>query len=180
MLRIATIPTIALPSRVIDALQVIGASLFIAICAEIRIPLFFTPVPFTLQTFAILLVASVFGSKKGSLAVLGYIFKSYFTFPLLLGQPFALAALFGPNAGYIYGFIVQAYLTGLYFEHSKNSSHLKILSALIGICVLELIIGSIWLATFVGWQSVILMGIAPFVPGEILKSIAVTAYHKKR
>lgn len=161
-------------------LQIIGASLFIAICAQIRIPLFFTPVPITLQTFAILLVGSILGSKKGTLAILTYIAEALFCLPVLTGGAFGMAVFMGATGGYIFGFIAQAYLAGLYFETSMRRSSLTTLAALSGICFLQLAMGSIWLAHFVGWKSAFVMGFAPFIPGEILKSLAITSYHQRK
>lgn len=169
-----------LSSRTRDILHILGASLFIAICAQIRIPLFFTPVPITLQTLAALLVGSVLGSKKGILAALAYIAEGLFGLPVFAGGACSLACLFGPTGGYIVGYPIQAALAGLYFERVSHRSRGKTLAAMITICALQMGVGCLWLAPYVGWQNVFLMGFLPFIPGEILKSMVVTAYCKDR
>ena len=50
--------------------QVLGASLFIAFCAQLSLPLYFTPVPLSGQTFAVMLVGATMGSRKGTWSVL--------------------------------------------------------------------------------------------------------------
>jgi len=65
--------------------QVILCSGIIALCAQIRIPLPFTPVPITMQTFAVMMIGGMLGSKNGALCVLMYLAEASFGLPVLRG-----------------------------------------------------------------------------------------------
>ena len=167
--------------KAVDVFSIIGASFFIALCAQVEIPLFFTPVPLTLQTLSVLLVGATLGSKKGALALGAYFIEALCGWPILAGGAAGFTALLGAHGGYLLGFAVQAYLTGLYFENSKHDrSYGKTLFALISICMLQLIMGSLWLAAYVGWKNAFVMGMYPFIPGEIFKSLAVVSYFRSK
>lgn len=162
-----------------DTLQVIGGSLFIALCAQIAIPLPFTPIPITGQTFAVLLLGATMGSKKGFLCLLAYLTEICLGLPVLPAAAIAPWTLFGLKSGYYIGMAVQAYLAGLCMEHSRSRGSL--LFGLIGACAVQLAFGSWILSSFVGgFANAMVMGFLPFIPGEILKSIAVASYVSKR
>ena len=161
-------------------LQIIGASLFIALCAQIRIPLFFTPVPITCQTLAVMLIGALLGSKKGALAVLLYLAEAAVGLPVLAEGNFGIANLIGVRAGYLVGFVAQSYLIGKFFESQKSISGIKTLFVLLASSVVQMGLGVLWLAHFVGLQNVMLMGFYPFIPGEVIKAFAVTLYLKSR
>lgn len=155
--------------------QIFLASLLIGLLAQIKIPLFFTPVPITGQTLAIMLVAAALGCKKGSLAVLCYLAEGCLGLPVWAGGGFGILALAGPTGGYFLGFILQAFLIGLFLERQRP--HLFFAFFLPGI--LQLGIGSLWLAQWTGWTSALLLGFVPFIPGELLKIAIATSYYKK-
>jgi biotin transport system substrate-specific component len=154
-------------------IQVIAASFFIALCAQISIPLFFTPVPLSLSSFAVLLVGIMLGPKKGAASVMLYIAEGSLGLPVFAGGAFGLANFIGPRGGYLIGFIFQAYLAGWLSKQSKNMSQSKILFGFFSICLLQMLLGVVWLAQFVGWGHVLTMGFYPFLFGEFLKSLAV-------
>ena len=81
--------------------------------AQVRIPLPFTPVPITGQTFAVLLVGAVLGSRRGAASLLLYLMQGLVGLPFFAGGTSGLAILLGPTGGYLVGFIVAAYLVGL-------------------------------------------------------------------
>src|SRR5271156_5890585 len=92
--------------RVLDAASqvaiVIGASLFVALCARITLPLPFTPVPLTVQNFGVLLVGLLLGSKRGFAALALYLAEgavgmAVFSLPGIGG----MAQLLGPTGGYL-------------------------------------------------------------------------------
>jgi biotin transport system substrate-specific component len=79
-------------------LQVIGASFLIAFCAQIRIPLFFTPVPLTGHVLAVLFVGALLGSRNGALSVLLYLFEGgILNLPVFSNGNFGFAHFFGPT-----------------------------------------------------------------------------------
>ena len=99
-----------------DALLVVGFSLLTALCARIVIPLPFTPVPITGQTFAVLLTGAALGARRGAAAIVLYVLEGLAGLPVFAGGASGLARLLGPTGGYLLGFIAAAYLTGTLAE----------------------------------------------------------------
>ncbi len=166
-------------SLTLQAIQVIAASFLIAFCAQIRIPLYFTPVNITLQTLSILFIGAILGKKKGSLAVLAYLAQTCLGLPVLQGGLSDPLALIGPRGGYLIGFIAQAYIMGWGVEKLQRFSFGKTLSLTALACMTQLGCGVLWLAPFVGWNNVLLMGLYPFICGEMIKAFLVMTYLKK-
>ncbi len=162
------------------AVQIIFASLFLGICAQISIPLYFTPVPLTGQTFGILLVGSLLGSRKGALAALLYLIEGCLGMPVWASGAFGLHHFAGPTGGYLMAYPIQAFLAGWIVEKQQKFSTAKTAAALSFICLAQLGIGSLWLSLYVGIKNVLMMGFYPFIPGEIVKAFAVAAYLKTR
>lgn len=156
-------------SRYLAIGQVVLATLFIALCAGIRIPLPFTPVPLSLQTFAIMLVGGTLGSRKGALAVVLYLAEALIGLPVLTGWRADPTFLLSPVAGYLVGFVFQAYVTGLFSERAKNLGQTKAVLGYFLASFFTLGCGALWLSRFVGAENAILLGVIPFLPGDILK-----------
>lgn len=88
---------------------VLGASLFIAVAAQVSVP--FYPVPLTLQTLAILLVGFALGARLGAFAVLAYLAEGAMGLPVFANFNNG-AAFFGPTAGFLVGFLALAWIAG--------------------------------------------------------------------
>ncbi len=155
-----------------DLLTIIGGSLFIALLAQIKIPLFFTPVPLSLQTFGIMLIGAFLGSKRGGLAALLYLAQISFGLPFAAGGVSNPLALAGITGGYLIAMGAQAFLIGMLFESRKSSSPQKLIFQMLLISVLQLGFGALWLALFAGMKSALALGFIPFLPGELLKCVA--------
>ncbi len=97
-------------SAIKQAGLVLGASLFIAIAAQISVPMF--PVPMTLQTLAILLVGFTLGARLGTAALITYLAEGAMGLPVFANAGNG-AAFFGPTAGFLVGFVGVAFLAGL-------------------------------------------------------------------
>ena len=95
------------------AAMVLGGSLFIAIAAQISVPMY--PVPMTLQTLAILLVGLSFGSRLGALTVIAYLAEGAMGLPVFANAMNG-AAFFGPTAGFLVGFVGLAWVAGFAAE----------------------------------------------------------------
>lgn len=157
-------------SFVSHVLQIIGGSLFIAMCAQICIPLPFTPVPITGQTFAILLVGGLLGRKKGALSVLAYLAEITVGLPFLAGGLSKPLAMIGPSGGYLLGMVLQAGMVGWFAKRKTYTRNKLLAGSLLAVC-LQLAMGAAWLSHFVGSENAFMMGVAPFIPGEIIKLI---------
>lgn len=97
-------------SLVSKALLVLAGSAFIAVAAQISVPM--VPVPMTLQTLAILMVGLTMGSRLGALTVLVYLAEGAMGLPVFAEGKSTLA-LIGPSAGFLVGFVGMAFIAGL-------------------------------------------------------------------
>jgi biotin transport system substrate-specific component len=162
--------------RKLSILQILGASLLIGLLAQIRIPLYFTPVPITGQTLAVMLIGALLGSRKGSLAVICYLIQGAFGMPVFAGGSFGLIHFTGPSGGYLFGFVLQAYLIGLLFEQKNILSRMPVFLKIFLPGIIQLVIGTVWLANFTGWNSAWTCGFYPFILGELIKVGLTTSY----
>jgi biotin transport system substrate-specific component len=96
-----------------QALLVLGGSLFIALAAQINVPMF--PVPMTLQTLAVLIVGLSFGARLGALTLLAYLAEGAAGLPVFANAMNG-AAFFGPTAGFLLGFVGLAWVVGFAAE----------------------------------------------------------------
>lgn len=176
-----------------QALQLLLANLLLVLCSKIAIPLPGTPVPLTLQTFGVLLIAVLFGARTSALATALYLVEGASGLPVF--QPFGAPAglrLFGPTAGYLLSFPVAAFVTGRLIEmlsapvssarqqEGKNGQALggvslwiAISAALVSGEAIILLCGWAWLASLVGAAPALAQGVLPFLPGDLLKLAAV-------
>ncbi len=162
------VPTL---SRLGNAALIFAASLFIGLMAHVRLPLPFTPVPITGQTFAVLLVGAALGSRRGAAAGLAYLAEGAAGLPVFAGGA-GPAYLLGPTGGYLLGFIAAAFLTGRLAERGGDR---RFATAWVGFLLGEAAIyalGVPWLAHFVGFPQAVAMGLLPFIVGDIVKAIA--------
>jgi biotin transport system substrate-specific component len=96
-----------------DVSLVVGASLLVALSARVTLPLPMTPVPLTLQNFAVLLVGLLLGSRRGAAALALYIAEGAMGFPVFNPTgPGGLAQLFGPTGGYLMAYPLAAWTAG--------------------------------------------------------------------
>jgi len=155
------------------------ANLLLVACSQVRIPLPFTPVPITGQTFGVLLLGALLGSRYGTAVVAAYVLEGVIGLPVFAGWKGGVAALFGPTGGYIIGFVFAAFVVGRLIEFGwAKRFDLTLTALLIGNAVIYAF-GLPWLAFFVGWDKTLQLGLLPFLPGDLLKlaaaSVAVKA-----
>lgn len=166
-------------SRITPLLQIVAASFFIGLCAQIKIPLYFTPVPLTGQTFAVLLIATLLNRHHALWATLLYLIEGAFGLPVWAGGASGLHHLFGPTGGYLLSYPLQVFLVSYLMKKQQSMHFLNTATALIFACCIQMGIGTLWLAAFVGAKQAPMMGFYPFLPGEIFKSLIVTSYFLK-
>lgn len=152
-----------------NLLLILGGSLLIAGSAQIAIPLPFSPVPITGQTFAVLLMGATLGSKRGALCVLTYLTEGVAGLPVFSGAGAGIATLAGPTGGYLVGYLAAAYLTGWLAERGWDRRlRSNFLAMLLGNVVIY-VFGLAWLGVLVGYDKVLALGLLPFIPGDLLK-----------
>ncbi|GAP06219.1 MAG TPA: biotin transporter BioY [Anaerolinea thermolimosa] len=152
-----------------EVILILGCSWLIALSAQVVIPL--QPVPVTGQTLGVLLAGALLGSKRGAMTVLTYLLQGVLGLPVFAGGTSGLARVFGPTGGYLLGFVVAAFVVGWLSERGWDRRFITmIFSMLIGNAVIYTL-GLPWLAIYVGWGSVMKLGLVPFIAGDILKVI---------
>ncbi|HTY13381.1 MAG TPA: biotin transporter BioY [Candidatus Omnitrophota bacterium] len=151
-------------------------SLLIAACSQVMIPLPFSPVPITGQTFAVVLAGLVLGRNRALAAMMMYVFEGVLGLPVFSpGGAFGIARLLGPTGGYIIGFMAAAYFAGYMAEKGWDRSFFKMMLVMIGALALIYSFGMLRLAAFIPMNKVLLAGLLPFLPGEIIKMTLVSA-----
>lgn len=157
-------------SFAMQAVLVVSASVFIALCAKVTLPLPLTPVPLTVQNFGVLLVALLLGSRRGAAALLLYLAQGAAGLPVF--NPVGLggiAQLFGPTGGYLLAYPVVAFVTGWLAERGPRSFGRFALAATVGEVVL--FAGGVgWLYALTGsFEQAAAFGLYPFFFAEVMK-----------
>jgi biotin transport system substrate-specific component len=161
-----------------NAMRIAAANVLLLLCAQIALPLPWTPVPITGQTLGVMLVALLLGSRRGSLAVILYLLEGAAGLPVF--QPFGApgaARFFSPTAGYLLACPLAAFLIGWLLERSVRRSIFRLTTALLAGEVIILAAGCAWLAAQFGWGpgAAFRAGALPFLPGEAVKIALVLA-----
>lgn len=164
-----------------DLVAVVTFALLTAAAAQISIPLGFTPVPITGQTFAVLLSGGVLGASRGALSQLLYVGLG------AIGLPFYADGASGITAdgaliatfGYLFGFVIAAWVVGLMAERQQDRSVISAIPAFLAGTAIIYLFGSLFLAWSLGIPfaadlsepSALAFGIAPFIIGDFIKSV---------
>lgn len=155
---------------------VLAGSWLIAASSWITTPMY--PVPMTLQTFAILLIAGLAGARLAAASVITWLAQAALGLPLLADGAGGLDHFSGPTAGYLAGFVIAAFACGWLTEMPKLRGWLPMLVVfLLGHAVI-LAAGWLRLAALIGAESAWDNGVAPFVLGAVLKSALAVAVVK--
>jgi len=156
---------------------VIAASLFVALCARVTVPLPFTPVPLTLQNFGVLTVGLLLGSRRGFAALALYLVEGAVGLPVfspaILGS--GITHLVGPTGGFLMAYPLVAFTAGYIYEHSSRRFAWAASSAVVA----ELVLfagGLSWLAVLTNSVSLALKyGLYWFVFAEVIKVLMAAA-----
>jgi len=165
-----------------------------AVGAFIAIPLPFSPVPIVLQNFFILLIALVLGPRMGTASVALYLLVGALGLPVFAGGKGGFAHFFGPTGGYLAGFLLSAWITGVLSAGGHRQKNREPRAATKGNAqktkfrfqdaaaaaagVLSVyLLGIPWLAYKLGfdWKKALIVGFLPFIAGDVLKAAAAAA-----
>ena len=167
------IALVVLPGSLLwKSVLVLAGSALIALAAQVRIPLPFSPVPVTGQTFAVLLVAAALG-RLGLASVIAYLIEGAIGLPVFAGGTFGVATIVGPTGGYLIGFALAAALVGSAAERGWDRHLATALAAMLLGEVAIYLCGLPWLARFVPAGRVLDLGLFPFIPGDLFKMVLV-------
>ena len=155
-----------------NAVLIVLFSLITAAAAQVSIPLPFTPVPITGQTFAVLLTGALLGSRLGALSLLLYLAEGAAGLPVFALGRSGLATLLGPTGGYLLAFPVAAFVVGWLAERGWDR---RVFTTALAMLLGNLVIyagGVPWLARFVGGlPEAVALGMVPFLPGDAIKLV---------
>lgn len=158
-------------SRLTQVLMILGGSVFIAIAAQISIPMF--PVPMTLQTLAILIVGLTFGARLGAATLLVYLGEGAMGLPVFANGAGTLAYMMGPTGGFLVGFVLMAWLAGLAAERGVATRFVPTAAVALAVSALLYLPGLLWPALVMGkaWDSLWLYWMSPFLLGDAVKAV---------
>ena len=150
-------------------LVALGTAL-LTLSAKVNLPLPY--VPMTLQTLIVVVIGAAYGWRLGGVTLLAYLAVGAIGLPVFAGPVGGLAPLTGPTAGYLYGFVAAAVVTGWLSERGWDRSMLLLFVAMALGHLLILCAGFAWLAfgMKLGVEKAWLVGIAPFIAGALIKN----------
>ncbi|WP_370123508.1 biotin transporter BioY [Bradyrhizobium sp. USDA 329] len=162
------------PGETVGALRavvliVLGTALM-ALSAKVNLPLPY--VPMTLQTLVVLMIGAAYGWRLGSATMIAYLAEGAMGLPVFAGPVGGIAPLVGPTAGYLFGFVLAAFVTGWLAERGWDRSVLLLFAAMAVGHIAILAAGFGWLAFGLGlgaakaWQ----VGIVPFIAASLVKN----------
>jgi biotin transport system substrate-specific component len=142
-----------------------------AVGAYIHIPI--GPVPIVLSTLFVLLSGLLLGSRWGLISMGLYLLVGAMGIPVFAGGKGGLAHFFGPTGGYLFGYVLSAWVAGFISERSHQSAVLQIIAIIFGSLAIY-VIGVPWLkmVTNMSWEKSLLVGMVPFLIGDTVKGAA--------
>lgn len=163
----------------------LGMACLIGILAQVRIPLPFSPVPITGQTFGVLLAAIALGQGWGIISIAFYLALGIAGIPWFNGMVGGIQALAGPTGGYLIGFMLAASFLGYFVNKFAKTRNYWALLGLMLFADFVLIFGpgllqlSLWLNLVshnsISFSQLLAMGLVPFIIGDVIKVAAAAA-----
>ncbi|MEO6504426.1 MAG: biotin transporter BioY [Terrimesophilobacter sp.] len=162
-------------SAVTDLALVASGTALTALSAQLIIPMY--PVPFTMQTFVVLIVGSTLGTTRGTLSMLLYAVLGLVGLPIFGGASAGAAVLFGASGGYIIGFIFAAALTGWLAQSNWDKKYLGAAVSFVagGVVIFAFGLMGLSMSLHLGLQDTLAGGLYPFAITEVLKAALATA-----
>ena len=157
-----------------NILLVLSGTIFLALMSQLSITLPFTPVPITGQTFAVMFIGLIYGRKLGSATLLSYIAAGSAGLPVFAGFSGGLT-FFTPSGGYIIGFYFAALICGYFADKGWTKSPVKLISLLIAAHAVLYFFGLLQLSVFLPNKNVFVIGLYPFIAGDVIKMMILSA-----
>lgn len=156
---------------------ILASTGLVALCAHVAVPLGFTPIPVTMQTFAVLLIGLLFSPGAAFAALALYLAEGAAGLPVFSPHGLGgIAQLFGPSGGYLLSYPFAAAIASYLYRFARRGVSAALLGAALGSAFI-LILGATWLGivTRAPFSVLIHQSIAPFLFGDTLKVMAVAA-----
>ncbi len=145
----------------------------LAVAAKIRVPLWPSPVPITLGTFAVLSIGAAYGARLGLLTILGYMLIGAIGFDVFASssaEKNGLAYMMGGTGGYLLGYVLATLALGWAARKGWDRSVMTMIGAMLIGNVLIYVPGVLWLHQFTsGWAQTFDWGLTPFLIGDAMK-----------
>jgi biotin transport system substrate-specific component len=172
--RTLTLADAALPRTGVlrDVLLVVGASLVTAAAAQVALPLPWSPVPLTGQTFAVLLTGAALGARRALLAQALYLLEGAMGLPVFAGGLGGALLFAGPTGGYLVAFPLAAAVVGMCAECGWDRRFGTMLASMLLGSAVILVSGLAVLSHFVPADRLLAAGLLPFLPGDVIKVVA--------
>jgi biotin transport system substrate-specific component len=160
-------------SRVNDIVLVISGAALTALAAQIQIPMF--PVPMTLQTLAVLLVAATLGASRAAISMATYLAMGAAGLPVFASAKTLSGVL--PTTGYLIGFVAAAALIGYLANRGWTKSPLKLTLAfaLGSVVIYALGVSGLMITLGLTLEQALAGGVYPFLLGDLVKAVAAAA-----
>lgn len=150
----------------------------LAVLSLVVVPLPFSPVPVTLQTLGVFLAGGLLGPRWGTFAVAVYVLMGSAGVPVFAGGEAGIGIILGPKGGYLLAFVPCAFVVGFLAQRSiamrqPGRTLLVVAGMLLGTATIYLC-GVAWLCLVTGMKVglALVVGVLPFIPGDILKIVA--------
>lgn len=157
---------------VTDVVLIACGTLLLALLAQVKISMF--PVPITGQSLGVLLLGAALGARRAVESVLAYLVLGAVGLPVFAGGV-GLLTLFGPTGGYLWSFVPAAAVVGYLCERKWDR---RFLGALLAFALGHAIMfagGVAWLTCLVGFREALAVGLIPFLPGIVVKTLIATS-----
>jgi biotin transport system substrate-specific component len=149
------------------AVLAVAGTLLLAVSAKIQVPMW--PVPMTMQTFAVLVIAMAYGARLAGATVLLYLAEGLVGLPVFASGA-GPAYMVGPTGGYLVGFFAAAVLVGWLAEGGWDRSIVMTFAANLAGTAIIFVLGVAWLSTVVGGlPKAVELGLTPFMVGAVVK-----------
>ncbi len=167
-------------SWITDLVLVAAGSALMALSAQASYQFSFSTVPVTGQTFVVLLIGTLYGSRLGAATMIAYLAEGAVGMPVFAGGHGGIGAIATASGGYLFGFIAGAYIVGLFAERGWDRTRWIAVPMLLANAAIY-IPGLIWLHqqfSIVGlpisWETTLDYGLWPFIAGDLAKLVAAT------
>jgi len=154
------------------AVLVLGGTAVLALSARLKIPL--GPVPFTMQTFVVLVLGMVYGPRLAAATLAAYLGEGALGLPVFAGGG-GLAYFTGPTVGFLLAFVPAAALLGALAERGWGRTFATTLAAMLLGTAVIFAGGLAWLAHLIGMEKAIAAGLMPFIASESAKILLAAA-----
>ncbi len=170
------LPALALPTPARRVLALLLGTVFLALCARMSVPLFFTPVPISVQPFGVLVIGLLYGPALGFATLAAYLLEGACGLPVFAPQGAGgLLQLLGPTGGYLLAYPFAAALAGLLWSRARGFAGAALAALAAEVAIFACGAGWLFLLTHRAAGVILRAAVSPFIPGDLLKVCAAAA-----